>query len=130
MNEKEIETEEIKAETEPQADIQRIEKESHKYTHVFEEIFEYEGKQYDSLHFDWGKLKGRDGLAIERELKDLGIYFFIPSTSSEYLIRMAVRASEEKIGVDVLEAIPIRDYNKIIGAAKGFLSNKESLWKM
>ena len=45
----------------------------------------------------------------------------IPSMSAGYLIRMACRACTEPIGVDVIGAMSIRDYNTIRTKARNFL---------
>ena len=82
---------------------------------------DYEGKHYESLTFDWGKLTGNDSLAIEAELTALNQPVIIPSMSAGYLIRMACRACTEPIGVDVIGAMSIRDYNTIRTKARNFL---------
>ena len=71
------------------------------YTHKLQKPLDYEGKHYESLTFDWGKLTGNDSLG--------------------YLIRMACRACTEPIGVDVIGAMSIRDYNTIRTKARNFL---------
>ena len=93
----------------------------YEYVHKLDKPFEYEGKTYESIHFNWGKLTGNDALAIEKEITVMGSAVVIPSLSGEYLIRMASRASEEGIAVNVLTAMPIREYNKIRSAARSFL---------
>lgn len=93
----------------------------YEYVHKFGKPFEYEGKTYESMHFNWGKLTGNDGLAIENEMTAMGSAVVIPSLSGEYLIRMASRASTEGIAVNVLTALPIREYNKIRSEARSFL---------
>ncbi len=93
----------------------------YEYVHKLDKPFEYEGKTYESIHFNWGKLTGNDALAIENEITAMGSAVVIPSLSGEYLIRMASRASAEGIAVNVLTAMPIREYNKIRSAARSFL---------
>ena len=88
------------------------------YTH---ELHDYEGKHYESLTFNWGKLTGNDSIAIEAELTALNQPVIIPSMSAGYLIRMACRACAEPIGVDVIGAMSIRDYNTIRTKARNFL---------
>lgn len=95
------------------------------YTHVFKTPFQYEEGTYEKLHFNWGKLTGNDGLKIENEMQSLGMPVVIPSLSGEYLIRMAARASVEKVSTDALMALPIRDYNKIRSMARSFLIRTE-----
>lgn len=91
------------------------------YIHKFKEPFEYEGKTYEELSFDWGKLTGKDALAIENELSTLGKVFISPEFSAEYLIRMAAKACTEPIGTDVLSALPLREFNSIRSRARAFL---------
>lgn len=95
------------------------------YTHELKTPFSYEGKTYEKLTFDWGKLTGNDGLAIERECQAVGAPVIIPTLSGEYLIRMAARACTDKIGSDTLAAMPISDYNRIRSAARSFLLKSE-----
>ena len=91
------------------------------YVHKFDEPFTYEDKTYEELSFEWGKLTGADSLAIEGEIAALGKVVITPEFSGEYLIRLAAKACTEKIGSDVLCAMPLRDYNKIRGKARSFL---------
>lgn len=95
------------------------------YTHELKTPFKWEDKEYTSLSFDWGKLTGRDGLAIEAEMQSLGSPVVIPSLSGEYLARMAARACNEKISVDVLMALPLREFNRIRSVARSFLLRSE-----
>lgn len=97
----------------------------YEYIHKLDKKFKYEGQTYESMHFDWGKLTGKDGLAIENEMQSMGTPVVIPSLSGEYLIRMASRASVEGIATNVLTALPIRDYNRIRSAARSFLLKTE-----
>jgi len=92
------------------------------YTHKLQKPLDYEGKHYESLTFDWGKLTGNDSLAIEAELTALKQPVIIPSMSAGYLIRMACRACTEPIGVDVIGAMSIRDYNTIRTKASKFFA--------
>ncbi len=93
------------------------------YVHVFTQPFTYEGKTYTELTFDWNSLTGSDSLAIEAEMQSLGKVLISPEFSGEYLIRIAAKACTEKIGSDVLCAMPLRDYNKIRSKARSFLLN-------
>lgn len=97
------------------------------YIHEFKEPFKYEGKEYKSMSFNWNKLKGEDGLCIEEELNVQGIMMVIPAYNAGYLIRMASRASLEGVPLNVLLALPLKDYNTIKGKAKSFLLGLESL---
>jgi len=95
------------------------------YVHKFKQPFEYQGKIYKELIFDWDKLTGKDGLAIENELQILGKTVIVPQFSGEYLIRFAARACNEPIGSDAFEQMRIVDYNKIRSAARSFLLKSE-----
>lgn len=86
---------------------------------------EYNGKTYDSLSFDFGKLTGEDGLNIENELQALGKFAMVPAFSGEYLIRMAAKACDEPIGADIFTKISLADYNRIRSAARSFLLKSE-----
>ena len=89
------------------------------YTHTFKKPFEYEGKTYEELTFDFGHLKGRDMVAIENEMQGMSEYALAPEISTSFQSKMAARAAG--IGSDVLEAMPMKDFNKITGAARRFL---------
>lgn len=95
------------------------------YTHKFRKPFEYQGKTYNELTFEWDKLTGKDGLAIENELQQLGKALIAPAFSGEYLIRLAARACTVPLGADAFEIMPIADYNKIRSAARSFLLKSE-----
>lgn len=95
------------------------------FVHIFPMPFTYEGKTYEQLTFDWGKLTGNDALAIENEMQALGKPVIVPTFSGEYLVRMAARACTTRIGQDVIRAMPISDYNRIRGAARSFLLKSE-----
>ena len=64
---------------------------------------------------------GDDSIAIENEMSALRQPVIVPSMSAGYLIRMACRACTEPIGVDVISAMSIRDYNTIRTKARNFL---------
>ena len=89
------------------------------YTHVFKKPFEYEGRTYEELTFDFEHLKGRDMVAIENEMQGMSEYALAPEISTSFQSKMAARAAG--IGSDVLEAMPLKDFNKITGAARRFL---------
>ena len=85
--------------------------------------FEYEGKTYKKLQFDFDKLTGHDSLEIERELTQSNIPLLVPSVNGAYLIRVAARACTERVGYDMLEALPLREYNAIRGLTRNFLNH-------
>lgn len=101
------------------------EQSAYTYTHKFHKPYEYEGKTYEELKFDWGKLTGKDGLAIENEMQQIGKAVIVPTFSGEYLVRLAARACTVPVGADAFENMPISDFNKIRSAARSFLLKSE-----
>ena len=91
----------------------------------FKKPVKYNNKEYEELSFDFDKLTGMDGLAIEEELQMLNKAVIVPALSGEYLIRMAARACTEKIGADIFNYMSLKDYNRIRSAARSFLLQSE-----
>ena len=96
------------------------------YVHIFGTPFEWEEKTYNKLVFNFGKLTGADADAIESELQMLGKVVFTAEMSGAYLIRMAARACEEKLGSDAFAKMSLKDYNKIRNRARSFLLRSAS----
>ncbi|MEG0767835.1 MAG: hypothetical protein RR482_08970 [Clostridia bacterium] len=96
------------------------------YVHRMRKPFEYMGKPIETIRFDFDKLTGKDGLAIEAELQRVGKPAVAPVFSGEYLIRMASRASAPLLGTDAFELMSLSDYNRIRSAARSFLLKSES----
>lgn len=61
------------------------------YTHVFKKPFEFEGKTYDKLTFDFEGLLGSDMIAVENEMAAVGEYVLSPEISTSFLSKMAAR---------------------------------------
>ncbi len=95
------------------------------YTHKFRRPYEYDGKIFEEITFNWDKLTGDDALSIENELQQLGKAVIVPTFSGEYLVRMCARACTEGIGSDFFKRMSIADYNKIRSAARSFLLKSE-----
>jgi hypothetical protein len=101
------------------------------YTHTLAKPFEYDGATFNELTFDWGKLTGRDSLAIEHEIEAMGKALIAPEFSGDYLIRMAARActatvelpggKKTPLSSDAFQHLPLRDWNRIRRAARSFL---------
>ncbi len=89
------------------------------YTHVFKKPFKYEGKTYSELTFNFERLTGKDMVSIETEMQMNNEYALAPEISRSFQAKMAAKAAG--IGSDVLEAMPIKDFNRITNAARGFL---------
>lgn len=81
----------------------------------------YEGKTLKNLTFDFGKLTGADGIAIENELAMMGKTVFLPSASIDYLIRAAARSCVPKIGIDAFSEMTLKDFNLIRSKVRNFL---------
>lgn len=92
-----------------------------RYVHVFSEPFTYEGKTYDSLKFDFDKLRGKDMLDIEHELQIMSRIVVAAEFSADFRVRTAAKACTLPIGIDLLLALPAKDYRAIDGKAKSFL---------
>lgn len=95
------------------------------FTLTFKRPFTYQDKTYSALTFDWEKLTGDDGLAIENEMLQIGKAVVVPTFSGEYLIRMAARACRERIGSDAFGKMSLSEYNKIRSEARSFLLKSE-----
>lgn len=89
------------------------------YTHVFKKTFEFEGKTYDKLTFDFEGLLGSDMIAVENEMAAVGEYVLSPEISTSFLSKMAARAAG--VGSDLIEHLPIRDFGKIKNKSRDFL---------
>ena len=50
----------------------------------FKKPFEYEGKTYNELKFDFNGLTGADSINIEAELQAKGVAIFAPAFSAPY----------------------------------------------
>ena len=85
----------------------------------------HDEKTYTELTFNFEDLSGNDSLAIERELQMLGHTVIVANFDSEYLIRVCVKACTEKLGLDALGRLSIRDFNRLRNTVRGFLSRKE-----
>ena len=105
------------------------------YVHKLKKPFTFEGCTIEELTFDFDKLTGNDSLAIEDELQSMNKPVIVPTFSGQYLIRMAARActttlttpdgKPRRIGADVIQALPIGDYNRIRSKARTFLLASE-----
>lgn len=98
------------------------------YTRKLKKPFTYENKTVEELSFDFSTLTGEDAIAIESELNRRMKNLVLPHLSWEFMTLMAVRAciSRDKNDLRIvdekfLKALPMGDYNAIIGAARSFL---------
>lgn len=93
------------------------------YTHIFKKPFQWEGKTYGQLTFDFESLTGRDSLKISRELAAKSIKNSVPYFEAEFQIRVAARACTEKIGIDALENMSMIDFEQIMNRVRNFFVN-------
>ena len=90
------------------------------YVHEFREAFEWEGKVYAKLTFDFGKLTGDDILAVEDELSRTRHVAVVPQLDMEFKRRIAVRAVDAPLGEDAFRAMKAKDFLVIMGRVQGF----------
>ncbi len=100
-----------------------VEKETPKgvYVHKFATAFEYEGKKFVTLNFDFGSLTGQDMISIEEEMSSQNKYIITPEIDSDFMIRLAAKASG--VSSDTLMALPLREFTKIRNKTRDFLIN-------
>lgn len=89
------------------------------YTHKFKRPFTYEGKTYEEMTFNFERLTGRDMIAIETEMQMNNEYALAAEISQRAQAKIAARAAG--VGSDVIEAMPLNDFNRITSAARDFL---------
>ncbi len=85
--------------------------------------FEWEGKKYERLTFNWTRLTGRDSIDVEREMTLRGRGSLLPEASSEFQMRIAARACMEGISFEGLRELPLNVSFAIQRKARGFLLN-------
>ena len=71
---------------------------------MFKRPFEYAGKTYTELTFNFERMTGRDMVAIEDEMQMNNEYALAPEISRSFQAKMAAKAAG--IGSDVLDAMP------------------------
>lgn len=95
------------------------------YVHTFKKPFSYEGQTYETLTFDFSGLTGADGIAAQEELERKGKVVMVPAMNPAYLCVIAARACTVPLAVNVIQAMPLRDFNKITGKVRAFLLASE-----
>ena len=81
--------------------------------------FEWCGKTYEEIHLNFEELTGRDLEVIDDEIGVMNLRGLIPAYSRMYQRMLAARASG--VPSDVIEHLPLEDYNAIVTAAQNFL---------
>lgn len=96
-----------------------------KFTLELSSPLKYNGKDLDKLTFDFHSLTGADALSIEEEMQAIGRMILVPSLSGEFMIRMAAKASVEKVGEDDLRRLSIADFLRLRSQVRAFLLSRE-----
>lgn len=103
------------------------------YVHTLSRPFQWEGKTYEKLTFQWDTLTGADHLEIEHELLMQGMTLVVPAYTGDYLCGMAVRACREwgekgghAMYKAAMKALPLRDFTAVCNEARHFLLRSES----
>lgn len=120
------------AEAERVAKEAKEEPEAGRYTHTFKKPFQWKGRAFDSLTFDWTTLSGRDHLEIENEIMMKGRTLVSPAFTGDFLAGMAARACTERdekgrrvIDGQAIVELPMGDFQAITRKARNFLLHAE-----
>ena len=95
------------------------------FTLMFHAPFSYEDKTFNKLSFDFSKLTGKDFLDIEDEMARHGKIILSARLSGEFLAIMCAKACTEPIGVDCLQAMPIKKFEQLRNAARNFFNTAD-----
>ncbi len=90
------------------------------YVHKFKTPFTWEGRTFESMTFNFARLTGRDSIAVSGELESENKHPLIKEWSVDYQVKLAARACREKVGSDILENLPILDFNRICYMTRSF----------
>lgn len=94
------------------------------WTWTLSKPVEYNGVEISALKFDFSKITGRDAREIEDELQRSGkMTLYSQVNNIHYIMRVAARACEEPIGIDLFDMVSISDYNELRTHAQLFLLN-------
>jgi hypothetical protein len=88
------------------------------YVHKIKKPFTFEGCTIEELSFDFDRLTGNDSLAIEDELQAMNKPVIATTLTTP-------DGRTRRIGADVIQALPIGDYNRIRSKARTFLLASE-----
>lgn len=88
-------------------------------TVVLSEPMTFCEETYTKLELDFEGLTGKDMEAIDDELASMGVIIPNPNISHKYQRILAARAAG--VPSDMIERLPLRDYQKITMAARSFL---------
>ena len=105
-------------------DAEKVMSESQKYGQyivAIKDTFEYMGKSYNELTFDFNTLKGQDCLDISAELALRGVTLVAPEFSMEYQRLFATKACLQKLPSDAYLLMPAKTFQRIVKGARSFL---------
>lgn len=95
---------------------------SGEYTYKFAKPFEYNGKTYTELSFDWESLTGKDCIDIEDEMAAMGNMVIAKEFNTKYHMVFAAKACTEKnFGSDAFPLMPAKAFLNITREVRNFL---------
>ena len=89
------------------------------YSHRFEPVYKYDGKEYVTMDFRFADLTGDDMIKVEIEMQDENVFAMATEISKTQQSKLAARAAG--VGADVITSMPLRDFNKITNEVRAFL---------
>ncbi len=89
------------------------------YVHEFSQPKKYNGKEIESITFDYNSLTGKSFIQIEKEMTDKGEVALDPMLSRTFQAKLAAKAG--KVGVDFIEGLSLGDFYRITSSARNFL---------
>lgn len=84
----------------------------------------YNGEEISELKFNFDKLTGKDAIEVENELMRTGkLMIYAQGNNINYIVRMAARACEKPIGIDLFDIVGARDFDVLRTHTQLFLIN-------
>lgn len=84
----------------------------------------YNGEEISELKFNFNKLTGKDATDVENELMRIGkLAIYGQASNINYILRMAARACEKPIGIDLFDIVGVRDFDVLRTHTQLFLTN-------
>ncbi len=81
--------------------------------------FTYEGKEYNEIRLDLDALSGKDVIDAETEARSMGARAIMLESSKVYQSILAAKAAG--VTVDLIQALPAKEFSQVTGAVQGFL---------
>lgn len=89
--------------------------------HTFAKPFSYEGADYAELDLDIENMTGQDLADIKRTWAASGNFSPVPTADMDFCAIAAAHAA--KVPVDLLYALPAKEFNKVTQAVFNFLNS-------